>query len=472
MNLNKKDNMRSIKILIFFTLLYNFSIGQDRIYTLDVSPNSSVLNSFSISNTSSEEIGVLLETRNNFEFYYYDSNLKEKFKIEFTPNNNSLKNYIGYSIESGMVHIIFANNSLSKFAKVTCDLKDGKIKSDKLDFQLKEEKLIEFFNYKDKLHIITSKPFNKHFYIYDFQNLKFNKHEISINSTDGQNDYLQPANNLLKDNSFSAIGENLTCFSENNIYSFDQTALKAKVYTLSESIVITFDKENHLTRVISIDPESFLSESKVYFHDETRNTIKNSNSYIYDNKLFQISSANDFLKLNIYDLKTSTLIKSYLANDISEIYFKNGIIKQSKTDLLGGNKELEKSKQFLRKISKGIQGVSILKHKANYKVSIGSVKNVTFSGGNGFSFDPINQNFISSFPFKSDPDLKMVWIDCIFNENFDHISGSIEEYFPKTLLNAEKNNFVDKRSLFIYRDKEYRGVYIPSLKKYRISRLN
>ncbi|MFD2563845.1 hypothetical protein [Aquimarina rubra] len=466
--------IKKILFVFFFSLLIQKVAGQKTVFEFEPNFDKEIYATYPIVNNENNELLILFDTKNKYHTFLFNSDFEEISKINFDRLPKRINIFLGYTIQADNYFIIFKNSSSTKFAVVSINFKDKTSSHEIIDFSLNSEKLLDVFNFKNKLHLISTKFDSKSFNIYVYEDGNFKKNPISINGENEDKPYAGTAYDLLVDQKFTNTGDNMKIIDNKIPNSIAGSNYKAKFYINEESFTITFDKEKDITRVISIDPNSFEVSRSIFYHSKNRTQkIKNSNSYIFGDKLFQSASSYDFLKLTITDINTKKVIKEFLGNNLQDIYFKNGSINQYKTDLLGGKRELTTSKKFLRKISKGMQGISVFNVKGNYKVSIGSVKPVTFSGGGSGWSTSYNGSGVPTMQYnpslQGSSDQKTVWINCIFDKDFNHQEGEVKDFIPKRILNFEKNTTIKRKSIFKFQNKMYRGVFILSLNRYRIS---
>lgn len=117
------------------------------------------------------------------------------------------------------------------------------------------------------------------------------------------------------------------------------------------------------------------------------------------------------------------------------IVFKNTPIIQEGTSFGNNTRVLKTTSQFLRKVSRGDIGISTYLYKGQYKITIGS-KIEKPSGGfgpmggfGGFpmaSFGTISVTFNPTlFAYGNYSSTKSTYIDCVFDENFNHVKGEV-----------------------------------------------
>ena len=176
-----------------------------------------------------------------------------------------------------------------------------------------------------------------------------------------------------------------------------------------------------------------------------------SNSFINDDKIFIASVNKNELEFNIYNLNSKKLLKNLSIKKDKDITFKNTPIKIYVGESEGNAREIEDTKKYLRKITADRFGVAALKNNNQYLLALGGYKLQTlqpYSGGMGFGGMPIasfgNATVFfnpTMFAYNSGSVSKSTKIECLFDENLNHIEGEI----PKTSFDYI-DVFLDRRN--------------------------
>nr|BFF39220.1 hypothetical protein BACY1_10250 [Tenacibaculum mesophilum] len=183
----------------------------------------------------------------------------------------------------------------------------------------------------------------------------------------------------------------------------------------------------------------------------------------------------------ILDLATGNFIKEYAASKDEEILFKNSPIIQ-KGGFYNGYRELEKTKKFLRKITTGKIGVSVIKNKNSYLFTIGgyveqrSAAPMMMAGFGGIggpiaSLGSVNVNLFfnpTMFAYNSFTNTKSTQIECLFDTGFEHIKDTKipRNIFDKIKSTPRKSDIA--YTIFKYKDFYIRSDYTPSDKTYHL----
>jgi hypothetical protein len=187
------------------------------------------------------------------------------------------------------------------------------------------------------------------------------------------------------------------------------------------------------------------------------------------------------MKFTVSDLASEQLIKEYSITKEDSITFKNSpIIQEGGVNFLGipdkdRIREMEKTTKYLRKISNSDLGISAYKVNDQYNIILGGIKKTTQGSGyvSGFgagipiaSYGAISISFNPTFyGYGGYTSTKSTYINCLFNEDFEHQQGEIPknvydkvEEFESTLKKPlAKNIFLHKGNIhFGFFDKKDR----------------
>lgn len=272
-----------------------------------------------------------------------------------------------------------------------------------------------------------------------------------------------------------------------------------KMYAFDNKIIFTYDKADMpFTAVLVLDLATKQSEfRKIRHSDVLYNGYSNIkyNSFLYDNKLFQVSSSYQALKVSVKNFATGDKIKEFNVERDQDIDFKNGAITQE-----GGSsyyspesRELTKSNQLLRKIDNSKVAISVNKVSDSTLVMIvGSYLEVKRSVGmpmKGPGFDGVPNGIpigvVGGITFSVNPFaipglynysnsrlVKSAYFKSLINpSDFSHIKGDLNKSkfdkindYEEKLDNAKATTVFAKNDDFIY------GYYDKETKTYNLVR--
>lgn len=418
--------------------------------------------------------------------------LNEKMQITDSisaerPDHNKYTDMIGYNGDSKNPRLFWSSSNRKDIYTQMYDFNNHKVTTQFYFMPYKEERFLQKFSQNDKFYILTILKNSNTLKLYVFY--KDGKLEEKIIDLTGfrfyKSDYQKTTMyGVLSEDFFSTeIPFALQKINSEYPTSLVQSSAKKKCYLNSESLVLTIDTNIDQTQLITIDLKTFTAKEKFvkteYLPYAERSSVK-SNSFLIDDKLFQIKSTNSQMILTVKDLDDN-LIKSYAASDKTPIInFKNTDIIQENSDS-SKKRILETSGQFIRKINNLNAGISCYKLNENYIVTIGSVSveeqkvsSAMIIGGMFGAVGAIAGSLIDAAisnptmeSFNSYANRKVVYINCLFDKEANHINGEIQPLaFDKIRIFGDNNKDISSQTLFKIDNIYYLGFY--ETKKYTI----
>jgi len=236
----------------------------------------------------------------------------------------------------------------------------------------------------------------------------------------------------------------------------ETTSKPTKLYIEKDKFIFSFDGNRYYTHLFFIDANTLdVTEKKIGKPNiETTGIIKH-NSFVMDGNIFLLSTTSKEFKFSIKNIETTNSLKEIHLFKKDSILFKNGSVYYEGIDFFGSKREheTEKTSKFLRKITSSKVGVSIYKQNGFHKISIGGIKEVKSSGGGmmmampgmampgvsigggvsvGLSFNP------TYMAYNSYSNTKSTYIDCLFDENFQHQKMQIPDNAFDKIKNFEE----------------------------------
>lgn len=425
-----------------------------------------------IVDTETGTIAVFLKSKNGLKAILYDENQEQVFEpiyIEKLPKISKI--FVNHVHAKNRYTLFFKNTSGKKFGSVHVNFETGKhqIKDD-LQLKIKKEKIVETFKDGNKLYLLSIIYKSSKCILYSF-NLDgdLSKKEIDLSSIpfEDYKGYKLHLSDFLA-NTSADHGIGVIDFNEPN--SLEIASSYNKLFYNDGKITYLNNFYDEYTYVIDINVNNGTANYQKINNKafEGKSSKLGSNSYIFEDYYFSINSTQKKLNFNIYNYKTKEVLKEYQILKDQAISFKNTPIIHEGGDF-DNYRELEKTSQFLRKISSPKLGVTVYKNESNYVVSLGTSEKVqetvTFPGIVGGA---IGGALISMF--NSYSKTKSTRIECLFDENFNHIQGEIPlNGFDKinAFLDEKGLNNVPMQTVFKYKDSYIWGSYNTTTKLYR-----
>jgi len=505
-----------MKYLFLLLFLISFKISsQELLFEKEIKLRSTFFTqidnkSFPILNKTNNETGLFLIDRKEIKSYLFNENY---ILINTFSTNTPKAKYrilLGNTYKDNNYHLIFTNEKKNRFLKKTINILDKKSRYSELDIKFKKETYLESISYNDKFYIITIKRGKSILYIYEIDGDKYGK-VGTIDLSEHQFTKNSKSLNYILTHTTSALRDNvlLKKIDNKNPNSVDITSFANKMYCYDNTIFITLDVFNDLTKIISIDLNSFDYEVKDYHLPNINCELGlRSNSYLLKDNIYQVSGCKNELYFSVSSLNDGTKLKEWHINKNEAISFKNTPFIQ-----LGGAfkknekyKELKDTEHFLRKIDDGNIGISAYELNNNIEITIGGYKkmqtkqiisalaisggivaggllNVNNSNDMNCFYNPTNYCFNNYFyctnmynnnsmSYNSSHNFnnahaRSIFFKSLFNENIENIKGEMNENaFDKIWMYVAERNKLSTMTVFKVEKDYILGYYNTKEKKY------
>lgn len=465
---------RYLLLLLFFSLTsfsQNFKTG------LKV---DGLKDAYQISDASKNRLLLFVKDSLDMKAFQMDEQLQLISNLATTSPERKLKEIIGHSINGNSYTIFLAARKYKKIVSETFNFDTKAITTTTTELDLSKEEYISRFSANNQFYLITKPD--------DVNALKFyvfteggNIAVKTINLMDYQIEEESNTNEFNRDNKYSLIAFDTP-------YSLVEGACKRKIYASNDFAYLVYDNKVAFTKILKVNLNSFavaVFEIKQMTLTNTELDSFSNSVLMEDDKIIQMKTNTKEFKMAAKDFDGS-VIKDYLVNENQEINFKNSdIIRLNNI----GERVLDKTAQYLTKISDLNVGLSCFKNIDRYHMTIGGVSEQRSSGGmmmgapmmiNSVSINGVgmvSSNFSTSFSYfnyntgasGAYGNRKLVYINSIFDLNFEHLEGKM------TLTAQDKiNDFMDANPDFTnylvihFNSKNYLGFYDERYKEYTL----
>lgn len=461
-------------LLLFLTLTFSFS--QERIgsFKNDLKISSSFIKEIiPIANSKNNDVAVFIADAKNVYGYKLNDTFEVSSKITSEEKRRKYKTLLGYSIPDDDNYKIFLTNKAKKKFLIV-DFYFTKNKTITKEFTLDDsaEEIIQTISLDNKFYLITTKLFeNQNFNRSISLNTSFSDDIINIYTFDEKNNLIKKEIDLAKHHFTTKKGRRIrvrslllsTTFGNNTISKIDTdiyntieiTAKTSKLYIKNKNLIFSFDEDKDLTQVLKINLNDYTVTKDTY--PKKLSKAKASNSFILDDNIFIASGNKEELYIEVLDRTSKKKLKTFSIYEDKEITIKNSPIIQ-RGGAYANYRELKTTKQFLRKITADKFGLSVLKVKDTYELSIGGYSQQARGGGmmmGGFGGIPIGGIGGASlffnptmFAYNASSGTKSTQIDCLFDLNFEHLEGEISENtFDKIDDFLDRNNTFSQKNI-------------------------
>lgn len=375
------------KSFLIFTLAFLLGLpllGQEKVFEFEnkLKMGSNKINRlYAISDASSESL-FLVPDGGKIAAYLYSENF-EPFGQGLLLDNFLFKYpHISSFVGSQRKRTIFlrkANNR--QWGAVYLDFDSRSVRQVDLDFKLKGENFINEFSRNGFHYVVTLLRSSSTFRMYSFDeqgNITHTDYDLSTTNFTPKKRWSADLSKIIepqKDNFQTNIVEEGTPMALNTVNSV------VKLYPKDDKVRITLDMRRTYTFVIDL----FLDGEKAVVTAIERSSLldpssmEKTNSFLQDDHLFSFKTSYDEMLFSIIDLKTQKPFKEYRTSAKEIIPFSNTPIIQE-GGAFDSYRELDRTRQFLRKTVSSNPAITVLKDGDDYVVTLGASQEIESPG--------------------------------------------------------------------------------------------
>lgn len=375
------------KIVWTGTLILLFGLqllGQEKLSELEnaLKIGTSKINKLYANSNSEGESLFLIPDGSKIATYLYSENFEPLGQGLLIDNVLYKYPYISSFIGAGKKRTIFlrkANNK--KWGAVFLDFDNRSLRQVDLDFKLKGDHFINEFSRNGFHYVVTLLRNSSTFRMYRFdQNGDITHTDYNLSSTNftpkkrGSGDLskiIEPQRENFKTN----VVEEGTPVALNTVNEV------IKLYPQDDKVRITLDMRRTYTIIIDL----FLESKKYEVHTIERPSLRDpssmekTNSFLQGDLLFSFKTSYDELLFAIIDIRTKKLLKEFRVDEKENISFSNTPIIQE-GGALDDYRELDRTRQFLRKTVSSNPAVAVFKNDDDYVITLGASQEIESPG--------------------------------------------------------------------------------------------
>lgn len=409
------------------------------------------------------------------EAILYDKDYKKISSIKGDKVLEKDVTLMGYTISNNQYQLISKGYETGSLTSTVFDFENHKVTTKTLDLNLKKQAFIEFFNLGDKMYLLTIDRGSSNLihYSIDDQGVATRNEIVIENTFYSSKGFEMNLKKILRSkNTSKVLPEDKT--------TMKQAAEVLKFYLINEDhLVFTVDYSNTVVNIFDISMKTFEVKEQTFFRPRPK--IQEfgwtANSFLKDHYLFQIVSSKNEMIVTVTDRKDSTLVKQFSVEKEEKMDFINSSIILAKTE---DDKLIEKTSQFLRKISSDRNGIAVSSVDGNYQITLGGKQLMNGGGGvammNPVAGIPIAS--VGSFTFAFNPSFLMMdtksaihytSVECVFDKSFNHIPD-----VEATPLMLKRRDFLSPdiknvaETFFNIKDDYFLGMYYKEADMYVI----
>jgi hypothetical protein len=468
-------------LCLFFVLFTATSIAQELVSSipLDLTRNRDV---FQVVNESNKNVTLFLTDKTTINAVRLNEKMQILDSLSVTRPEKKFTSMVGHTTnEENNSRIFWATSNRKEFYVQNFNFTTRAVTTENFNLTFKNEELVQEFSTNENFYLMSIVKKSNELKLYCFDS-KGSLSEKKVN-LDAIN-FFNYKNELVT--FYAVLNQNLAPFqtgklqfiNTDNLVSLTESAKKRKCYLQSNKIIFSLDLDLDYTQIVTVDLNTLVAESKMFkkpfIDDKGDMLVLNSNSFLIDDKVFQIKSSVENFYLTIKNMQDEVLNQFHVSKD-EPITFNNTEVIQENGDP-GRRRVLEKNSQFLRKVTMLNSGVSCYKLNDKYILTVGSVSeesnNAMFYGAMFGVAGVIIAAAISNptyDSFNAYSNRKVIYTNGLFDLNGKHLEGQIAPFaFDKIREYLDQNKNLDSKTIYKLDANYYLGYYNKADKNYSI----
>lgn len=427
---------------------YPLNLGKD--------PESSVV--LTAKNEATNEVFVFAKTDSEFKILRYNNALflTNQFTSSTTYTEN--RTLMGYSFsEDGNPTLYWSASAGGNIVIIKYYFETNTFKALQFMFPISTHTIRADYQSNNTFYILGESKSEAKFILYVFKNGLVEQKELDFSSFAFQNESntRKSFRQLLKENPIEKMESN----EYNSIY---KTTSKIKLYAEKNRILLTLDHNIKNTQLFDIDLNTLEIKERNFPQPIGKNTPKSSNSFFYENKLYQINTNEEQLLIEIKDFDSGEVSKHFDVAKKDTIRFKNSPLQLQKSN----NKivNLKNTAKFLKELSATTVCLSVFSNKQNLFVTIGGTLKQIYQEPDVFSEYYIPNLFQSSNYYTT-----TVFFESIWDKNFGPTAFLQEPLATDKIYSfVDQNSKIRMHSIVKFKDYFILGSYDLKTKQYTL----
>ncbi|WP_163400158.1 hypothetical protein [Flavobacterium fluviatile] len=442
------------KLLLLFCVFYNtVLLSQTVLNSFSLNLNTPLENGqiINIEDVKTNDIYVFASDKEYINILKYNKSLFLKSQFKDSIKNIRERTLIGHSIsDDGNPLLYWATNNLRNIRIIKYHLETKTSKSLNFDLPPNTEYIITTFQKNNMFYMLCKETNQQHLLLYEFNNGKAEVKMFDLSGILFQNDKGQ---NLAFKTMIRYYP--IEKMDTENFNSLDKTVNKTKMYVSNDHIFLTFDYSLKKTHVLDLNLITTDVTEKNFNQPVSKASSKTSNSFFYENKLFQININKEELLLDIKDFDSGKTLKSVAVSKKDSIDFKNSPFLVQINDKKP--QEIKTTAKFLKQLSALNTGISVFKNKTNTFISLGGFAEYQFSGYDYIQTNLLADFFDNDYGGYSEYSSKMAYFDTMLNQDLEFVKSKQSEplaidnlfYYLNTNKNISLHNILKLKNYYI-----------------------
>ena len=487
------------KIILTGLLLCGFTVFSQELAAEIKLKLTKERNVFQIIDDAKKEVSFFISDKENISAIKFNEDFKIIDSLKAPRPDLRFESMIGYSLSDSKHNVFWTSFKNKEINLQSFDFKAKTITNSVFNFDFSKEKIIQKLSINNLFYIISLVNKSNILKVYVFD--KDGKLEVKAIDTTS---YTLANKNGETTTLYKVFEESFMPFepsfslkrvTNDTPTSLTFAAYKRKIYTTQNEIIFSFDNCIDFTQLyklnltdfsisrttISQPTKGFDMATNVYADaSDERTPDINSNSFIINNKVFQIRLSPDLVKISVKTIN-GELIKEYSARYDKPIDFKNSDIIQESGSVTN-TRVLETSNQFIRKLYNSNPAITCFEKQGDYYATIGSASEVIYGNSgaiiaagmfgvagvllaSALTYNPTLENF------NSYKDRKIIYINSVFDKDMNHFPGEMKPLaFDELRKFAFSKNKDTDPTIFKFNNYLYLGGYNSKTKLYSFNR--
>jgi hypothetical protein len=461
--------MRNFLLSILF-LIVNLTIAQEKVSSIPLITEKKTM-LFEIVDTKAKEL--LLYQRDPV----VTKVLKTNDKLQVidtayfeTPNPLIFDQYLGHSKKNENYSVYWSNDKRDSIFYQQIDFNVDELKKSKIIvIDSKKDNFLESIAIGSNFYIITIAKKENSLTFHQFNEGDYHKKVVSFEGAIFYHSNDKSSNSIWDVFNDGYVG--LQSITEDNIVSLTRTAILKKLYVFNDKeIIFTFDGSAFYTQFLKINMDDFsyslqncAKSTKVPIGDFEK--LSKTNSFLCNDKLFQIISNSEFATIDIKNLKFETL-KTYRIDKDKEIDFINTEVFQENYKITN-KRVLDKPSQFIYRLNNLYLGLTCQFINNKYQLKFGAysaVENPSMYGAMGGLVGALVvaslSSSYSSQSINSYSGRQVVYTNSVLDENLNPVKEKLKaSTFDQIRQFTLNNSTLQNPMVFKFDQTTYFGGY-------------
>jgi len=418
--------------------------------------NNQILN---VENKKTHEVFAFIKDNEKITILKYNSALFLSSESSFPIKNLEIYSIEGYSFsEDGNPTLYLSSDGLRNILMVKYYLENKTYRTSNLRFPFSGQHIITQFQKNNSFYILSIGRNDQTLIVNTLNNGGVEKKSFNFSSYKFQDENTQSLTftQLVIKNPIEKIETD----DYNPLY---KSTKKSKIYILDNRLILTLDHNSKKTQVFDLNLETNDLNEKNFTQSIIQEPKKLSNSFLQEDKLYQINASESELLLDIKNYYSGQTIKSIAMSKNDENQFKSSPFFIQKDNRKP--KDFKETKRFLQHLSLLDVGLSVFKNKKNTFITLGGTPkierpkksnsdNTSFEEEEGLNFPEIHHS-------------ESVYFERTLDRNFDFINKEQQPLgIDKLYYFLSSNKKITLQNILKFKDYYILGYYNEKSKQY------